>query len=111
LAHSEQFLVAQLPPTEQEIAQYGLTPEYVSGIGGGLPAMMELLSETPLDTLKAYMAVRFLSDHAPVLPKTIDDAQFAFYGTFLSGQPEQRPRWKRAIAATENQLGEELGVL
>ena len=110
-AGAQQFLVSQLPPTQDEIAQYGLTPEYVSGIGGGLPAMMGLLAETPLDTLKAYMAVRFLTDHAPVLPKAIDDAQFAFYGTFLSGQPEQRPRWKRAIAATENQLGEQLGVL
>src|SRR5690606_20815545 len=89
----EHFLVAQLPP------------DCLSGIGGGRPAMMELLRETPLETIKAYMTVRFLADHAPVLPKAIDDAQFAFYGTFLSGQPEQRPRWKRAIAATENQLG------
>jgi len=105
------FLVAQLPPSAAEIEQLGLTPEYVSGIGGGLPAMMRLLTETPLDTLKAYMAVRFLVDHAAVLPKAIDDANFAFHGTFLSGQPEQRPRWKRAIAATESQLGEQLGVL
>jgi putative endopeptidase len=106
-----QFLVPQLPPTSEEIAQYGLTPEDVAQIGGGLPAMMALLNETPLDTLQAFMAVRFLIDHAPVLPKAIDDAQFGFYGTFLSGQPEQRPRWKRAIAATENQLGEQLGAL
>jgi putative endopeptidase len=110
-ARTEQFLVAQLPPTGEEIAQYGLKPEDVAQIGGGLPAMMALLTETPLDTLKAFMAARFLVDHAPVLPKAIDDAQFAFYGTFLSGQPEQRPRWKRAIAATEAQLGEQLGAL
>src|SRR5690606_37063895 len=57
------------------------------------------------------MAVRFLAGHAAVLPKAIDDANFAFYGTFLSGQPEQRPRWKRAIAAIEGQLGEQLGAL
>ena len=107
----EHFLVAQLPPDQTEIDQLGLTPEYLSGIGGGLPAMMQLLRETPLETLKAYMSARFLVDHAPVVPKAIDDAQFAFYGTFLSGQPEQRPRWKRAIAATENQLGEQLGAL
>jgi len=110
-AQTEQFLVSQLPPTNEEIAQYSLTPEYLSGIGGGLPAMMGLLTETPLDTLKAFMAVRFLADHNPVLPSAIDDASFAFYGTFLSGQPEQRPRWKRAIGATEAQLGEQLGAL
>jgi len=111
LGHAQEFVVSQLPPTQEEIAQLGLTPEYLAGIGGGLPAMMTLLTETPLDTVKAYMAARFLIDHAPVLPRAIDDAQFAFYGTFLSGQPEQRPRWKRAITATENQLGEQLGVL
>jgi putative endopeptidase len=111
LAGNEHFLVSQLPPTPEEAGRLELTADYLAGIGGGLPAMMGLLTETPLETLKAYMAVRFLVDHAPVLPKAIDDAQFAFYGTFLSGQPEQRPRWKRAIAATENQLGEQLGVL
>src|SRR5690606_8041128 len=110
-ADTQHFLVAQLPPTQEEIAQYELSPEYVSGIGGGLPAMMKLLAETPLNTLKAYMTVRFLATRAPVLPSAIDAAQFAFYGTFLNGQPEQRPRWKRAIAAAESQLGEQLGAL
>jgi putative endopeptidase len=107
----EHFLVSQLPPTESDAARLGLDADYLAGIGGGLPAMMQLLTQTPLDTLKAYMTVRFLADNAAVLPREIDDAQFAFYGTFLNGQPEQRPRWKRAIAATEAQLGEQLGDL
>ncbi len=107
----QEFLLAQVPPTEQEIAELGLTPEFVAGIGGGTPAMMKLLTETPLETLKAFMAARFLSAHAAVLPSEIDQANFAFYGTFLQGQEEQRPRWKRAIAATEGQLGEQLGAL
>jgi len=106
-----QFLASQLPPTDEEIERLGLNTDYLAGIGGGLPAMMQLLTQTPLETLKAFMTAQFLTDHAPVLPKEIDDAQFAFYGTFLNGQPEQRPRWKRAIAATEGQLGEQLGAL
>ena len=106
-----EFIVPQLPPSGEEIAQLGLTPEFVAGIGGGTPAMMKLLAETPLPTIKAFMATRFISDHAAVLPSEIDDANFAFYGEFLQGQEEQRPRWKRAIAATENQLGEQLGAL
>ena len=107
----QQFLVNQLPPTAEEVERLGLTADYLAGIGGGLPAMMKLLTETPLATLKAFMVSRFLAANAPVLPRAIDDANFALYGTLLSGQPEQRPRWKRAIAATENQLGEQLGVL
>ncbi|WP_305097798.1 M13 family metallopeptidase [Croceibacterium aestuarii] len=106
-----QFLVPQIPPTPEEVEEFGLTPEFLAGIGGGTPAMMKLLTKTPLPTLKAFMAARFLSNNAPVLPTEIDDANFAFYGKLLSGQPEKRPRWKRAIAATEGELGEQLGQL
>jgi putative endopeptidase len=109
--NQDHFLVNQLPPTAAEIQTLGLTDDFVAGIGGGLPAMMKLLEETPIDTLKAYMAAHFLANNASVLPHEIDDANFAFNGTVLSGQQEQRPRWKRAIAATENQLGEQLGAL
>lgn len=107
----DEFLVSQIPPTAQEVEEYGLTPDALAGIGGGAPAMMELLSETPLATVKAFMAARFLSEHASVLPSAVDEANFAFYGKFLQGQEEQRPRWKRAIDATEGQLGEQLGAL
>ncbi|KRA80393.1 M13 family metallopeptidase [Altererythrobacter sp. Root672] len=105
------FNVPQLPPAADEIAELELTPEMVAKIGGGTPAMMKLLTETPLPTLKAYMSARFISDNASVLPSDIDAANFAFYGKFLQGQEEQRPRWKRAIASTEGQLGEQLGAL
>jgi putative endopeptidase len=106
-----QFLVPQIPPTAEEVEEFGITPEILEGIGGGTPAMMKLLTETPLATLKAFMAAQFLSANASVLPTEIDDAYFNFYGKLLSGQPEKRPRWKRAIAAAEGQLGEQLGEL
>ena len=105
------FLVSQLPPTAEEVERLGLTADQMNSIGGGLPAMMQLLAGADLATLKAYMAAQFLSGHAAVLPRRFDDARFAFYGKVLSGQQEQRPRWKRAIAATESQLGEQLGAL
>ncbi len=45
----------------------------------------------------------------------IDDASralnFGFYGTVMSGKQEDRPRWKRAVAAVEGGLGEALGQL
>ncbi len=110
-AEQQQFLSAQIPPTEAEVAEFSLTPEMLTGIGGGTPAMMTLLTRTPLETVKAFMAARFLSNHAAVLPSELDDASFAFYGKFLQGQEEQRPRWKRAIATVEEQLGEQLGAL
>ncbi len=36
---------------------------------------------------------------------------FAFFGTILSGQPVQEPRWKRAIRQIDSDLGEALGQL
>ena len=45
----------------------------------------------------------------------IDDASralsFDFYGKVMSGKEEDRPRWKRAVSAVEDGLGEALGQL
>ena len=105
------FLVSQLPPTDEEIEALGLTPAQLEMIGGGLPAMMQLMTQTPLATLKAYMAKSFLSGNAPLLSSELDDANFEFYGRTIGGQEEQQERWKRGISAVEGALGEQLGAL
>ncbi|ANU06931.1 M13 family metallopeptidase [Paraurantiacibacter namhicola] len=106
------FLVSQMPPTAEERAKLGMSDaEMAAKIGGGLPAMMELIGETPLGVLQAYMTASFLNAHSSVLPTRFDSASFDFYGKMLSGAQEQRPRWKRAVSATEGQLGEQLGAL
>jgi putative endopeptidase len=110
-ADRQQFIAAQIVPDDAEVAELGLTPEQMALMGGGLPAMMQLVAETPLANLKAWMAVRFLGSYSAVLPQEIDDAQFAFYGTTLNGQTAQRERWKRAIGEVEGILGEQLGAL
>lgn len=65
---------------------------------------------TPVDTWKAYLTFHYLDTFASVLPKAYDDASFAF-ASLLSGQKEQRPRWKRAISALGGSLGEAVGEL
>ncbi len=105
------FLASQIPPTDEEIEEAGLTEEQIAMIGGGLPAMMELLTETPLATLQAYMAKSFLSSQAAVLSSDLDAANFEFYGKAISGREEQQDRWKRAISEVESGLGEQLGAL
>lgn len=106
---ADKFVVPQVPPTDDEVAALGLAPEVVAKIGKGTPGMFALLASTPLETLKAWTVVRFLSSNADVLPGRFDEANFAFYGKALRGQPEQRPRWKRATDETEGLLGEVLG--
>ncbi|MXP26316.1 M13 family peptidase [Altererythrobacter indicus] len=109
VADQATFLAPQLPPSASEVKELGLTDDQMAGIGAGLPGMMKLVASTDLATLKAFMAAQFLSSHASVLPSNIDDARFDLFGKLLNGQQEQRPRWKRAIAATEGELGELLG--
>ena len=46
-----------------------------------------------------------------VLPKAFADERFAFYGTTLRGTPQQQARWKRAVNATNDALGEAVGKL
>jgi putative endopeptidase len=71
----------------------------------------KILQETPLPVWKAYFRWHLLSDSSPYLSKAFVDDRFAFYGTVLSGVPENRPRWKRGIRLVDGSLGEALGKL
>ncbi|MET0337913.1 MAG: M13 family metallopeptidase [Caulobacter sp.] len=105
-------LVAQMPPSAEELKAAGIdAAKAKEAIGGGVPATLKLVNEAPVATWQAWLAARFIMSHAAYLPKEIDDANFGFYGKVLSGQPEQRPRWKRGIQAVEGQIGELLGRL
>ena len=105
----DRFIVTDLPPSQERAEELGLDAETLAKIGGGMPAAMQIILDTPMDVLQAWTVKGFLSSNAAVLPKRFDDANFAFYGTTLNGTPEQRPRWKRAIAETESLMGELLG--
>ena len=107
---TDRFIVGDLPPSAERAAELDLDAETLAKIGGGTPAMFELLADTPIEVLQAWTLKEFLQSNAAVLPSRFDEADFAFYGTVLSGTPEQRARWKRAIAATEGQLGELMGA-
>ena len=109
LTQADRVVVGLVPPTPEEVAQYDLKPETLAKIGRGVPGMFQLLSETPLATLQAWTLKEFLRSNAAVLPTRIDEANFAFYGKTLTGQQEQRPRWKRGISEVEELLGEKLG--
>ena len=71
----------------------------------------ELLKTTPLDDLKNYLRFHLVSEYAPYLSSPIEKESFAFFGTALNGQPQERPRWKRALDAEEPALGMVLGKL
>lgn len=70
-----------------------------------------ILGATPLPVLKDQLLVRSLDRFAPYLPQKFDRENFAFYGTVLSGTPQQEPRWRRAVNFTVGALGDDVSRL
>lgn len=102
----------QMPPTAEELKEAKIDAVQAQALfGGGLPAAIKLIDSTPVSVWQAWLTAHFLTDHASVLPKDIDDATFDFFGKTLTGQPEQRVRWKRGISAVESMAGELLGKI
>ncbi|HEY6047744.1 MAG TPA: M13 family peptidase, partial [Sphingomicrobium sp.] len=70
-----------------------------------------LVNRAPLGVLKDQLLVRSLDSYASYLPAKFDNENFAFYGTTLSGTPEQEARWKRAVNFTVGALGDDVSKL
>ncbi len=74
-------------------------------------AMAALVGSEPLESWKDWLAFHAVDQRADVLPRAFANEAFAFYGTALSGTPEQRARWKEAVDATNEALGDAVGRL
>ena len=92
-------------------AAYGIgsEPEVIVAQPSALTGEAKVFAEVPLPVLRDYALLRTVRSMAPYLAKPIDDANFAFYGKVLSGQPQQRDRWKRAVTLVSGAMGEEIG--
>ncbi len=86
--------------TEINVAQ----PSAVNGTA-------RLLSRAPLQVLKDQLLVRSLDQFAAVLPSAFDKEAFSFYGTTLSGTPQQEERWKRAVTFTTGSLSDDVSQI
>ena len=71
----------------------------------------KMLASTPVSQWQAYLRFHAIDDASPYLSKNFQDNKFAFYGTTLAGQPQQKPRWKRVLGAVNQGMGQALGQL
>ena len=72
--------------------------------------MNSVIEATDLKTIRAYLRWQLLHNTDPLaLPKAFDEESFDFNQRKLFGSPEQKPRWKRCVNATDSALGEALG--
>lgn len=74
-----------------------------------ITGLSALVASEPLESWKDWLVFHQINSHAAVLPTALDNAHFAFYGTILSGTPEQRSRDKRALDALDTYLGDAVG--
>ncbi|HMB42287.1 MAG TPA: M13 family metallopeptidase, partial [Luteimonas sp.] len=67
------------------------------------------LKTTPIDQWRTYLRWQVLHASTDALPETFVAEHFNFYGKYLSGATEMKPRWKRCAEDTDALLGDALG--
>lgn len=110
------------PRTRQELEDPGISwtplleadglsaqPVFILREVDAVDALSKLFRTVSVERWRAYFTYHYLVAVADVLPKAFDDEAFDFYGRTLNGQHQQRDRWKRGIAALNDNLGEALG--
>jgi putative endopeptidase len=77
-------------------------PSFFEGLG-------TILANFDVAAWKAWLKWHIISGAAPYLSDDFTNENFAFFGKTLSGTPELRERWKRAVSMIEGSLGEAVG--
>lgn len=79
-------------------------PDFLAGVD-------RLIAKIPANTLRAYMQWDAIMSAASYLSDEVVAANFDFFGKTMRGRKEDFPRWKRATAQVEAQMGEALGKI
>jgi putative endopeptidase len=92
---------------------YGVKPidEVVVRQPDYFTAMAKLLDQVSLDDWKTWLKWQVLHEAAPFLSTPFVEEDFAFFSKTLTGTPEIRPRWKRAVEVVEKAMGEAAGKI
>lgn len=64
-----------------------------------------------LEEIKLWFAFQVINSMAPYLSSDLVNTRFEFFGRRLTGAPEMRARWKRAVQTVEGSLGEAIGEI
>ena len=90
-------------------AQLANQQDFIVWQPGAITRMAALVGSEPLDVWRDWLAFHRINQMTDVLPKAFDDAHFAFYGTEVTGQPQQKTRDRRALASLDTWLGDAVG--
>ncbi len=87
------------------------TDTVLVGQPGYYTALNGLLKSQPVDVWKDKATFEAISGASTYLSKAFRDAHFEFFGKVLSGQKQQKERWKLLSEDIDNGIGELLGQL
>ena len=76
-----------------------------------LESLDKIYSQDNLELIKLWLSWQVINSMSPYLSSDFVNARFDFYGRKLTGAPELKARWKRAVAAVEGSLGEAIGEI
>ena len=94
------------------LADSGVTvSEVIVAQPSAFTGIARIVSRAPLQVLKDQLMVSTLDSYASVLPAAFDKESFAFYGTALSGTPEQEVRWKRGVNFVTGSLADDVSKI
>ena len=79
-------------------------PSFISALG-------RMTVTVPVGDWRIYFRYKLLDAYAPFLPAAFDQLYFDFHQRTLLGVQLQRPRWERALAALNGNIGEIVGRL
>ena len=85
--------------------------EVVAAQPEALAGLAELLVPEELEAWRAWLTWAIVRGSAALLSQELSRANFDFYGTALTGAPEQRERWRRGVSFVEGAMGEAVGRL
>jgi predicted metalloendopeptidase len=71
----------------------------------------KVFANTPVDDWKIYLRWHLLHGMAASLSKDFVEEDFNFFSKTLTGAQQLKPRWKRVVARTDEEIGESLGKL
>lgn len=92
-----------------DAANLGNQQRFAAYHASGISQISALVKSEPLEAWKDWLIFHQINSHSDVLPTAIDQAHFGFYGTIMSGTPQQRSRDKRALAALNTYLSDAVG--
>ncbi len=74
-------------------------------------ALGKMVAEIPVDDWKTYFRFKLIDAAAPLLSAALVEASFDMHSRAVQGIEQNQPRWKRAVQATDGNVGELAGKM